>query len=142
MNTLPLIKFLLSIRPGSEWSLVGDNFSGLQWIDKIQDPPLESDYTSWLITYDLPTPEDYSVAIQSLLDNKVKDRGYIDAVTCASYDGDQVAAWSNDAKAFKAWRSVVWRQAYAMLDAVQSGQMERPTVADVIAGFPVITWPS
>lgn len=87
------------------------------------------------------TPDDYGAAIQAHIESAAKGRGYNDAVTCASYTASTVATWAADAAAFVAWRDNVWAYAYGELAAVQAGQKPAPTITELIAGLPAITWP-
>lgn len=36
---ITLVKILESMRPGADWTLVGDEYEGLEWLDKIQPKP-------------------------------------------------------------------------------------------------------
>lgn len=38
-----IITALAALRPGAEWSLVGDNYSGLNWLDEVQTNPTEKE---------------------------------------------------------------------------------------------------
>ena len=33
---------LKALKPGAEWSLLGDNYEGLEWLDKTQEKPSKS----------------------------------------------------------------------------------------------------
>jgi hypothetical protein len=41
-----LVKALLSLRPGSEWTLNGDTYEGLNWLDTIQTKPSLEDISN------------------------------------------------------------------------------------------------
>jgi len=41
-----LVKALLSLRPGAEWTLDGDNYEGLNWLDQNQTKPSLEDITA------------------------------------------------------------------------------------------------
>lgn len=86
--------------------------------------------------------EAYGAAVQAHLDDVAKAHGYNDALTCVSYHGSANPAWAADAQCFMAWRDAVWLYAYTQLAAVQSNQREQPTVAELIAALPAITWPT
>lgn len=89
------------------------------------------------------TEPDYGRAIQALVDSTAHARGYLDGTTCASYAGSSVTAWDADATAFKAWRDAVWSYAYGELADVQSGaRTPTPTIDEIIAELPSITWPT
>jgi hypothetical protein len=56
MNQNTLTKALKDIRPNAEWSLVGDSYEGLEWLDSIQlKPTLEE--IELAIANPLPEPE-------------------------------------------------------------------------------------
>lgn len=40
-----LVKALLSLRPGAEWTLDGDTYEGLNWLDQTQTKPSLEDIT-------------------------------------------------------------------------------------------------
>lgn len=89
-----------------------------------------------------PTLDDYSRAIQAHIDSVARSRDYADGVVAASYKDDPDPAWAAQAAAFIAWRSSVWKYAYAQLDLVQTGQLTPPTIADLIQAAPPIAWPN
>jgi len=37
---------ILALKPGAEWNLRGDDYSGLEWLDKSQTKPTEDDVTA------------------------------------------------------------------------------------------------
>lgn len=39
----PIIKALISLRPGAGWHLNGDSYDGLEWLDEIQTKPTEAE---------------------------------------------------------------------------------------------------
>ncbi len=84
---------------------------------------------------------EYRRALQVLVDGTAQARGYDSGVTCASYLGSTIPSWAAEAVAFVAWRDAVWAHAYAELDKVTTGQRPQPTVAELIAELPVMTWP-
>jgi len=40
---MDITKALKSLRPGAEWSLYGDDYKGLDWLDKTQSKPTEDE---------------------------------------------------------------------------------------------------
>lgn len=89
-----------------------------------------------------PTPELYAAAISAHLDAAARARGYDGTLSIATYVGSSVPQWAAEAAAFAAWRDAVWTYAYAEMAKVQAGQRAQPTVADLIAELPAITWPA
>jgi predicted nuclease with TOPRIM domain len=40
---MDITRALKSLRPGAEWTLRGDDYEGLQWLDKTQSKPTEEE---------------------------------------------------------------------------------------------------
>ena len=47
---------LQKLRPGAEWILRGADYSGLEWVDKIQTAPTETEVTNKLAELDAAEP--------------------------------------------------------------------------------------
>ncbi len=77
-----------------------------------------------------------TAAVQRRLDQAAADCGYDGILSACSYDGDADPVFAAEAASFKAWRSVVWRYCYGVLDAVQSGARGVPSVAELLAELP------
>lgn len=88
-----------------------------------------------------PTTDDYGAAIQAHIEATAKARGYLDAVTCASYAASTVPRWRADAMAFIPWRDAAWSYAYEQLARVEAAQRPQLTVAALIVELPSISWP-
>ena len=41
-----IVSALLALKPGAEWTARGDNYSGLEWLDKSQTKPTETEIYS------------------------------------------------------------------------------------------------
>jgi len=39
MKTFGIVDALISLTPGAEWSLTGDEYAGLNWLDEVQKQP-------------------------------------------------------------------------------------------------------
>ncbi len=129
--------------------VVSATIDGIEWtgIRLDGDGQIPSAVRSWIDVGNTPTPyvptqADYAMAVQSHIDAAAKSRGYADGVVSASYAQSNVPAWAADASALIAWRDAVWVYVYSQMQAVLSGQRAQPTVADLIAELPPITWPS
>lgn len=88
-----------------------------------------------------PTPEQIieamRVAIQAHMDAATKGYGYDDIKAAVTYaDEPAVPKFQAEGRAFRAWRSLVWAHAYGVLDEVQAGDREQPTVEELIAELP------
>jgi len=86
-----------------------------------------------------PTIEDYDAAMEGHLLAEREARGYTTREPDA-YLTSQVGRWAQDARDWVAHRDEVMAYALAILNAVQSGDMEPPTMADFVAGLPSVVW--
>ena len=85
----------------------------------------------------LPTVADYSAAIQLMMDEAAQANGFDNIFTAVTYaDEDSVPSFKAHGLALRAWRSLVWDSAYALMAQVESGEMPQPTIADLIAMLP------
>lgn len=88
-----------------------------------------------------PTLASYESAIQAHIDTTARGKNYADGTSLASYISSTVAAWAAEAGAFITWRDDVWLYVYAQLAAVEAGQRTQPSVNELLAELPKITWP-
>lgn len=82
----------------------------------------------------------YENAVQAHLDATAQTRGYDNTYTCLSYLNSTDEIWHRESNAFNAWRDSVWRKAHEILNAFMAGEIEQPTVEEVIAQLPPIDW--
>lgn len=105
----------------------------------------ESELNDVLRAYGLPLPvpaqDDYTSAIQSVIDAAARSRNYTDGVSLASYVASTVPGWAAEAQAFVAWRDAVWFYVYNELAKVLTGQRAQPSIAELISELPAIVWP-
>lgn len=146
MNNYPLIETatnkvvnVIALAQGSTWQPpaghvlgvlggdIGDTWDGSQYVKPV--PPL-------------PPLEAYSAAIQAHIDGTAQSRQYADGFALASYVNSTVPTWAAEATTFVAWRDQVWVYAYTELAKVQSGARPQPSIAELIAELPAITWPA
>jgi hypothetical protein len=85
---------------------------------------------------------DYVAAIEAHVDATARAKAYGGTASLASYVNSSVPAWAAEAAAFVAWRDAVWVYAYGEMAKVQAAQRTQPTVAELIAELPTITWPA
>lgn len=85
---------------------------------------------------------DYAAAVQAVIDRVAKEAGYNGPATLAGYSTSTVEAWRNQALVFVAWRDAVWLSVYAQQSAVAQGSEPAPTISQIVAGLPVIEWPT
>lgn len=86
-----------------------------------------------------PAIEEYDAAMEEHLRAEREARGYTTREPDA-YLTSQVGRWAQDARDWVAHRDEVMAYALAILNAVQGGTMEPPTMADFVAGLPAIVW--
>jgi hypothetical protein len=128
------------------WSSAAGGYVSEYPTDRLTRIASEEELSDVLRRYGLPVPapaqQDYAAAIQTHVDQVATVRGYNDGVHLASYAASTVPAWAAEAAAFTAWRDAVWAYAYAQFAAVQAEQRAQPTVAELVAELPDITWPA
>ena len=84
--------------------------------------------------------KEYEAAIDNLLLTTANSRGYDSAYTCLSYLQSSNAIWKTEAEAFNTWRDACWVKAHEILNQWQAGEIEQPTVEEVLAQMPAIGW--
>ena len=82
----------------------------------------------------------YENAVQAHLDATAQTRGYDNTYTCLSYTTSKDETWLRESLAFSEWRDSVWRKAHEILNAFKVGAIPQPTVEEVIAQLPKISW--
>ncbi|MFN7089479.1 MAG: hypothetical protein ACK4P4_02875 [Allorhizobium sp.] len=87
------------------------------------------------------TVSDYENAIQAHVDYAARGKLFRDGVTLASYTASTNPQWSSEAQAFVAWRDAVWAYSYQELARVMAGEREQPTVDQILAELPLVSWP-
>jgi hypothetical protein len=81
-------------------------------------------------------------AIQKMLDDAAKARGYDNIVTASSYaslpSGEPFQA---EGAEFNLWRAKCWAKAYEILAAVEAGLRAEPTIDELLAEMPALVLP-
>ena len=92
----------------------------------------------------IPTQEElkkmFTGAIQKYLDTIAQSRRYDNIFTAISYVNSTDETFAREAQACLVWRDKVWRKCYDILDAVEAGEREVPTIEELIAELPKINW--
>ena len=92
----------------------------------------------------IPTQEEikkmFTDAIQNYLDTTAQERRYDNIFTAISYVNSTDEIFAREAKACLEWRDKVWRTCYNILDEVEAGLREIPTIEELMAELPVIEW--
>lgn len=79
----------------------------------------------------------YEKAVQRKMDAMAAEHGYDSVATAASYaDEPAVSKFQREGRAFREWRSLVWAYCYDQLAKFKAGEIEKPTVEQLIAGLP------
>lgn len=91
--------------------------------------------------YRLPNETEYAAAIQRHIDATAQARQYGDGISLASYDSSTNPAWAAEAQTFIAWRDAVWAYAFTELEKVKNGTRPQPSMDELLAELPSITWP-
>jgi len=80
-------------------------------------------------------------AIQSMLDETAKERGYDSILSLCTYATSTNAKFAAEGQAAVEWRDEVWAKGYAILADVESGARAIPTVDELLAELPNFVWP-
>lgn len=88
----------------------------------------------------LLTLKDYEDAVQKHLDTTAQSRGYDNTYTCLSYLESTNPTWKTEAEIFNTWRDSVWTTCHQILNQWQAGEINQPTIQEVLNQLPVITW--
>lgn len=93
-----------------------------------------------------PTAEEtlfaFTSAIQKHLDDFARTRNYDNALSACTYAASQVTRFATEGQYMVVARDMVWTTAYQILADVESGARPMPSIEDVIAELPQLTWPS
>lgn len=89
-----------------------------------------------------PSMDDYTTAIDLHVEAAAQSKGYNSAAHLSGYATSTVHKWASEAAAFISWRDQVWLTAIEILRQVTAGEIEQPTIEDLIASLPVIDWPA
>ena len=80
-------------------------------------------------------------AVQSMLDETARERGYDSILSLCSYATSTAAKFSAEGQAGVSWRDEVWAQGYSILADVESGARAIPTVDELLSELPSFVWP-
>ena len=95
-----------------------------------------------------PTPEEqqaamqqaFTEAIQQRLDAFAQTRGYDNIMSACTYTSSIMERFRLEGVRAARLRDETWIQAYAILDAVLAGEREVPTLEELFAELPALTW--
>ena len=94
----------------------------------------------------IPTPAEIQKtltdAVQSHMDTTAQSKGYDNLIAAITYaDEPSVPAFQADGLAFRSWRSLVWAYCYSVFAAVVAGTQTMPTVTELLAELPALSFP-
>jgi hypothetical protein len=87
-----------------------------------------------------PTVEEYTVAVQAHLDTKAQERNYDSILSACTYATSTNAKFQAEGQACVSWRDACWSHCYQAMAAVQAATRTAPTIAELVAELPVLTW--
>ena len=82
----------------------------------------------------------YEYAVQRHLDKTAQSKGYDNTYTCLSYLNSTDEKWKTESTIFNSWRDSVWQKCHELLNAFIAGELEQPTIEEVIEALPKIEW--
>lgn len=92
-----------------------------------------------------PTPEQiiagFTAAVQQRLDDFAKTRGYDGILSAATYATSTVPTFAAEGQYAVQIRDATWAKCYEILAAVEAGTRPVPTLDELTAELPVMTWP-
>lgn len=83
----------------------------------------------------------YTAAIQAHLDTFARTRNYDGILSATTYATSAVLKFHAEGQYAVEARDATWAKAYEIMDAIMSGQRTMPTLEEVIAELPRLTWP-
>jgi len=83
----------------------------------------------------------YSAAVQNLLDNTAREKGYDSLISMVSYANSTKAKWAAEATAAIEWRDSCWNEALVQMGKYVASGVE-PTLEEFIAAMPEPNWPA
>lgn len=84
----------------------------------------------------------YTVGVQQHLDTFARTRNYDGILSAATYATSQVAKFNAEGQYAVEARDATWAKCYEILAAVEAGTRPMPTLDELLAELPVLTWPN
>lgn len=88
-----------------------------------------------------PTQQQYTDAIQEMLDTKARERRYDNILSACTYVHSTDPKFKAEGQACLTWRDAVWAMACGLMGQVAGGQIAAPTIPVLLAMLPTMTWP-
>lgn len=83
----------------------------------------------------------FTYAIQQRLDDFAKTRGYDNILSAATYATSTVAKFATEGQYAVDARDATWAKCYEILAVVEAGTRPVPTLDELLAELPALTWP-
>ena len=80
-------------------------------------------------------------AIQSMLDETARERGYDSILSLCTYATSPNKKFADEGQAGVSWRDEVWAKGFTILADVEGGERAIPTVDELLAELPAFVWP-
>ena len=84
----------------------------------------------------------YTDGVQRHLDNFARTRNYDGILSAATYATSQVPKFKAEGQYAVEARDATWAKCYEILAAVEGGTRPMPTLDELLAELPVLTWPN
>ena len=84
----------------------------------------------------------YDAAMQQRLDDFAKTRNYTNILSAATYATSTVPKFKAEGQYAVEARDATWAKCYEVLAAVEAGSRPMPTLDELLAELPVLTWPN
>lgn len=78
--------------------------------------------------------------VQNNLDSFARTRGYDNIISACTYITSLVPQFAAEAQRCVQLRDSTWSACYSILEAVQAGTRTLPTVNEILAELPALTW--
>lgn len=84
----------------------------------------------------------YTAGVQQHLDTFAQTRNYDGILSAATYATSQVPKFKAEGQYAVEARDATWAKCYEILAAVEAGSRTMPTLDELLAELPVLTWPN
>lgn len=113
-----------------------------------QGKVIVADENGYPILQDPPPPTaeqivaQYVAAVQKHLDDFARTRGYDGIMSAATYATSTVPKFKAEGQYAVEARDATWAKCYEVMAAVEAGSRPMPTIDELFAELPVLTWPN
>ena len=116
-----------SMHPQASWANVFTPFEDAELLAEVPD---------------MPTVDEYTNAIQAMLDTKAREKRYDNILSACTYVTSTVPSFQAEGQACVEWRDAVWAESYDLMAQVQAGTLAQPTIPELLAMLPEMDWPA